>query len=328
MADLDPLVAPYRELLAARSELKDLDELLKETKGDKEMAKLAEEDRIACASRVEELQDQVVNLLVPPDLSDAANAILEVRSGTGGDEATLFASEMFRTYERYAQSQGWKFEVLSLSPTDRGVREAIASVSGENIFGMLKFESGVHRVQRVPETEKAGRIHTSTITVAVMPEPNEALTGAMKDFRINESDLKLETMRASGAGGQSVNTTDSAVRITHIPTGTVVHIATERSQHQNKAKAMQILQARLWDMKRREEAEKRSKLRASLVGSGARTEKVRTYNFPQGRVTDHRINYTMPNISLFMDGPGVSQVVERLVEEERQNDIIDSVDDD
>lgn len=328
LAELEPMVGPYRDLLAAREELAELEALLKESKsnGDSDMAKLAEEDKVKCEERIAELEDSVVTALVPMEESDHANAILEIRAGTGGEEATLFAAEMFRTYERFAQLQGWRFETMAISATERGMREAIASVSGEDVFGLLKFESGVHRVQRVPDTEKAGRIHTSTITVAVLPEPNEALTSEVKDFRISDTDLRIETMRASGAGGQSVNTTDSAVRITHIPTGTVVHIATERSQHQNKAKAMQILQARLWDARRREEAEKRSKLRASLVGSGARTEKIRTYNFPQGRVTDHRIGFTLPNISLFMDGPGVSQVVDRLAEEERVNEILSNLD--
>ncbi|KAI9028695.1 peptide chain release factor 1 [Hyaloraphidium curvatum] len=328
-SELGPVVEPYRELTRARQELAELDALLKETEGkggDRELGKLVEEDRASCLARIEELQDEVLAALVPDDVSDSANAILEIRSGAGGDEASLFAEEMFRMYERFAQSREWRFITMSTAPADRGLREAIASVGGENVFGMLKFESGVHRVQRVPDTETKGRTHTSTITVAVMPEPNEALTSAMKDFRINELDLRIETMRASGAGGQSVNTTDSAVRITHIPTGTVVHIATERSQHQNKAKAMQILQARLWDMRRREEAEKRSKLRASLVGSGARTEKIRTYNFPQGRITDHRINLTASNISAFMDGDGLGEIVEKLVAEERMNDILNSID--
>lgn len=327
LADLEHLVMPYRDFLAARQELIDLGEMLKDAGQDKEMARLVEEDRAACSEKIAELQERIVETLVPADSSDSANVILEVRAGTGGEEAALFANEMMRTYERYAQNKGWRFEVLSLSPSERGIREGIANVSGEDVFGVLKFESGVHRVQRVPDTEKQGRIHTSTITVAVLPEPNEALTGAMKDFKINDNDLRIETMRASGAGGQSVNTTDSAVRITHLPTGTVVHIATERSQHQNKAKAMMLLQARLWDMRRREEAEKRSKLRASLVGSGARTEKIRTYNFPQGRVTDHRINYTMPNISQFVDGSGVDLILDRLIAEERTNMILNSLDD-
>ena len=250
-------------------------------------------------------------MLLPRDKDDDASVVLEVRAGTGGEEAALFAGELFRMYQRYASLQGWRFEIDSLSDSDLGgLKEAIASISGEGVFGRLKFESGVHRVQRVPATEAGGRIHTSAATVAVLPQPEEV------DIVIDEKDLRFDVFRASGPGGQSVNTTDSAVRVTHIPTGLAVAQQSEKSQHKNKAAAMKLLRARLYDMERSKVDAARAADRKGQVGSGDRSERIRTYNFPQGRMTDHRINLTLYNLPAIVEGSALDEVVRALVAED------------
>jgi len=251
-------------------------------------------------------------MLLPKDEADERNAILEVRAGTGGEEAALFASELFRMYQRYAALKGWKFEIMELSETGiGGFKEAIASISGRNVFERLKFESGVHRVQRVPETEGSGRVHTSAATVAVLPEAEEV------DIKIDEKDLRIDVFRSSGPGGQSVNTTDSAVRITHIPTGLVVSQQDEKSQHKNKAKGMKVLRARLYERERQQKAAERAASRKSQVGSGDRSERIRTYNFPQGRVSDHRINLTLYKIDKVINGEALDEIIDPLIAEDQ-----------
>ena len=266
----------------------------------------------ALRERLPDLEQQVKLALLPKDADDQRNAILEVRAGTGGDEAALFAAELFRMYQRYAALRGWRFEILDLSETGLGgSKEATALISGRDVFARLKFESGVHRVQRVPETEAAGRIHTSAATVAVLPEAEDV------DIRIDERDLRIDVFRASGPGGQSVNTTDSAVRITHIPTGLVVIQQDEKSQHKNKAKALKVLRSRLYDMERRARDSARAADRKSQVGSGDRSERIRTYNFPQGRVTDHRINLTLYKIDKVMSGEALDEIIDAILAEDQ-----------
>jgi peptide chain release factor 1 len=291
-SELQEIAAKIRALNTAKAERADLDVML----ADPEMRALAEADIPGVEARIEALEADIQILLLPRDAADAKNAILEIRAGTGGDEAAIFAGDLFRMYERYASAQGWRVELVSASDGDAGgYKEIIATVSGKGVFSKLKFESGVHRVQRVPATEASGRIHTSAATVAVLPEAEEI------DIEIRNEDIRIDTMRASGAGGQHVNTTDSAVRITHIPTGIVV-VQAEKSQHQNRARAMQILRARLFDAERSKAAEERSEARKLQVGSGDRSERIRTYNFPQGRVTDHRINLTLYKLDRVMEG--------------------------
>jgi peptide chain release factor 1 len=257
--------------------------------------------------RLVDLEKAIQESILPPDPLEGRDVILEIRAGTGGDEAALFAADLFRMYQRYAAEKGWKFEVMELSDTGiGGYREAIATVTGRSVFARLKFESGVHRVQRVPATEAQGRIHTSAATVAVLPEAEEV------DIKIDEKDLRIDVFRASGPGGQSVNTTDSAVRITHIPTGVVVSQQDEKSQHKNRAKAMKILRARLYDAERQRLDDLRSADRKGQVGSGDRSERIRTYNFPQSRVTDHRINLTLYNLAEVLDGRGLDAIVDAL----------------
>ncbi|MBZ9737237.1 peptide chain release factor 1 [Mesorhizobium sp. CA18] len=295
-ADIQDMVGKIRALRAAEQEQADLEAMLADKATDAEMRALAEADLPEVESRIEALQKDIQILLLPKDAADERNAILEIRAGTGGDEAALFAGDLFRMYERYAASRGWRFEVVSASEGEvGGYKEIIAAVSGKGVFAHLKFESGVHRVQRVPETEAGGRIHTSAATVAVLPEAEEV------DIEIRAEDIRIDTMRASGSGGQHVNTTDSAVRITHLPTGIMV-VQAEKSQHQNRARAMQILRARLYDLERSRADEERSSSRKSQVGSGDRSERIRTYNFPQGRVTDHRINLTLYKLDRVMMG--------------------------
>ncbi|MBA1145060.1 peptide chain release factor 1 [Mesorhizobium neociceri] len=305
-AELQDMVAKVRELRSAEHEQADLEAMLADKGTDAEMRALAEADLPGVEKRIEELQKDIQILLLPRDAADDKNAILEIRAGTGGDEAALFAGDLFRMYERYAAERGWRFETVSASDGDAGgFKEIIATISGRGVFAHLKFESGVHRVQRVPATEASGRIHTSAATVAVLPEAEEV------DIDIRAEDIRIDTMRASGSGGQHVNTTDSAVRITHLPTGIMV-VQAEKSQHQNRAKAMQILRARLYDMERSKANEERSEARKSQVGSGDRSERIRTYNFPQGRLTDHRINLTLYKLDRVMMGE-LDEVINALI---------------
>ncbi len=303
-ADLGPLVDTVNELRKAEQELKDTEAMA----ADPDMKAMAEEEAAAIKKRLPELEGAVKRMLLPKDAADEKNAILEIRAGTGGDEAALFAADLFRMYQRYAAEHKWKFEVMELSDTGiGGYREAIATVTGRNVFARLKFESGVHRVQRVPATENAGRIHTSAATVAVLPEAEDV------DIKIDEKDLRIDVFRSSGPGGQSVNTTDSAVRITHIPTGVVVSQQDEKSQHKNRAKAMKILRARLYDAERKRLDDLRSADRKGQVGSGDRSERIRTYNFPQSRVTDHRINLTLYNLDEVLEGRALDEIIDALI---------------
>jgi peptide chain release factor 1 len=308
-AELKPVAEAVQALERARAELPELDEMA--TSGDAEMAGLAREELAALKERLPALERGVALLLAPRDRDENASAILEVRAGAGGDEAALFAGDLFRMYQRYAQTRGWKVEIESASEGEvGGYKEIIASIAGEGVFGRLKFESGVHRVQRVPETEASGRIHTSAATVAVLPEPEDVT------IEIRDQDLRIDTYRSSGAGGQHVNKTDSAVRITHLPTGIVV-TSSEKSQHQNRARAMKVLQARLYDMQREQLDAARAESRKSQVGSGDRSERIRTYNFPQGRVTDHRINLTLYNLPKVLEGEALDDVIEPLIAEDQ-----------
>lgn len=305
-AELGPVVAKIREYEKATAELEDLDTLLADKATDREMREMAELDYPDVRDRIEALAADMQIMLLPKDAADEKSAILEIRAGTGGSEAALFAGDLFRMYERYAADHNWKVEVLSASEGEAGgYKEIIATISGRGVFSRLKFESGVHRVQRVPETESGGRIHTSAATVAVLPEAEDI------DIEVRNEDIRIDTMRSSGAGGQHVNTTDSAVRITHLPTGIVV-TSSEKSQHQNRAKAMQVLKARLYDMERQRADQERSASRKSQVGSGDRSERIRTYNFPQGRVTDHRINLTLYKLDRMMIGE-IDEVVDALI---------------
>jgi peptide chain release factor 1 len=295
-SELEPVVTKIREYQAAIDEADGLRAMLSDKATDREMRDLAEMELPEIESRIEALEGEMQILLLPKDAADEKSAILEIRAGTGGSEAALFAGDLFRMYERFASTKGWKVEVLSASEGEAGgYKEIIATISGRGVFSKLKFESGVHRVQRVPETEASGRIHTSAATVAVLPEAEDI------DIEIKPEDIRIDTMRASGAGGQHVNTTDSAVRITHLPTGLIV-TSSEKSQHQNRAKAMQVLRSRLYDIERQKLDSERSANRKSQVGSGDRSERIRTYNFPQGRVTDHRINLTLYKLDRMIEG--------------------------
>jgi peptide chain release factor 1 len=303
-SELTPIAEAIAELRKARAERQDLTAML----ADPEMKDLAEAELEALDHRLPELERGIQILLLPKDEADEKNAILEVRAGTGGEEAALFAAELFQMYQRYAGLRGWKFETMDVSETGiGGYKEATASITGRSVFARLKYESGVHRVQRVPATEAGGRIHTSAATVAVLPEAEEV------DIQIDEKDLRIDVFRSSGPGGQSVNTTDSAVRITHLPTGLVVIQQDEKSQHKNKAKAMRVLRSRLYDAQRSALDAERAANRKSQVGSGDRSERIRTYNFPQGRVTDHRINLTLYKIDKVMNGEALDEVIDPLI---------------
>ena len=305
-SELQPLVTEIRELSKAEAERADLMAMIADSSTDREMREMADDELKALKSKIEKLEQQIEIMLLPKDAADERSAIVEIRAGTGGSEAALFAGDLFRMYERYASAQGWRVEVLSASEGEAGgYKEIIATVSGKGVFARLKFESGVHRVQRVPETESGGRIHTSAATVAVLPEAEDI------DIEVRQEDIRIDTMRASGAGGQHVNTTDSAVRITHLPTGLVV-TSSEKSQHQNRARAMQVLRARLYDLERQRADDERSQSRRSQVGSGDRSERIRTYNYPQGRVTDHRINLTLYKLDRMMMGE-IDEIVDALI---------------
>lgn len=308
-SDLTPIAQAIEEYQKVCQDLADVQAILADPDGDPELKELAEIELEPLKEKSAQQEKQVKIMLLPKDEADTKNAILEVRAGTGGEEAALFAGDLLRMYQRYAEEKGWKTELMSLSDSDRGgVKEAIMTVSGKDVFSRLKFESGVHRVQRVPETETSGRIHTSAATVAVLPEAEDI------DIQINENDLRIDFYRSSGPGGQSVNTTDSAVRITHIPTGIVVQQQDEKSQHKNRAKALKILKSRIYDYERSKADAERSAERKGQVGSGDRSERIRTYNFPQGRVTDHRINLTLYKLDDVING-ALDLIVDPLVEE-------------
>lgn len=314
-AELGPVVEKILEFREAQSNYKGAKELLNDPETDREMRELAEEEMYEARDAIESCEEKLKLLLLPKDAADDKGAILEIRAGTGGSEAALFAGDLFRMYERHAALKGWKVEIMSESAGDvGGYKEIIASVSGRGVFARLKFESGVHRVQRVPETESGGRVHTSAATVAVLPEAEEI------DIAIRNEDIRIDTMRASGAGGQHVNTTDSAVRITHIPTGIVV-TSSEKSQHQNRAFAMKALRAKLFDMERQKAAQERADTRKGQVGSGDRSERIRTYNFPQGRMTDHRINLTLYKLDRLIMGEGLDEVIDELVTDFQANQL-------
>lgn len=309
-ADLSEIVDLANQYKKYEKELGDLDEELKNI-DDKEMKELMEEEKYELEKQLPELEKKLKIALLPKDEADSKNAILEVRAGTGGEEAALFANKLFNMYQRFCDKNGWKFEILDFSETGiGGYKEASATISGRNVFAKLKFESGVHRVQRVPETESSGRVHTSAATVAVLPEAEEV------DVKIEEKDLRVDVFRASGPGGQSVNTTDSAVRITHLPTGIVVSMQDEKSQIKNKEKAMRVLRSRIYEAEREKKAKEMADNRKSQVGSGDRSERIRTYNFPQSRVTDHRINLTSYKIDEIMMGE-LDEFVDALQAEEQ-----------
>jgi len=309
-AELKKVADGARALKSARAALAEAEALI-EDGSDPDMVALAKEERAEIRERLPVLEQELQLLLLPKDKDDGASVMLEIRAGTGGDEAALFAGDLLRMYERYAQLKGWSVEIVSASGSEvGGYKEVVAAVSGSGVYGKLKFESGVHRVQRVPETESGGRIHTSAATVAVLPEPEDV------DIDIRDEDIRIDTMRASGAGGQHVNMTESAVRITHLPSGIVV-VSAEKSQHQNRARAMQVLKARLYEKERAEKDAARAAERKGQVGSGDRSERIRTYNFPQGRVTDHRINLTLYKLNEILAGEGLGEVVDALIAEDQ-----------
>jgi peptide chain release factor 1 len=309
-AELDPIVATITALRSALREREGLQHLIDDPVSEPDVAALAEEEIGPLDTKIDELERQLKVQLLPKDSADEKSAILEVRAGTGGEEAALFAADLFRMYQRYADAHGWKVAIISASESSTGgYKEIIANITGKGVFARLKFESGVHRVQRVPETEAQGRIHTSAATVAVLPEAEDV------DIKIDEKDLRIDVFRASGPGGQSVNTTDSAVRITHLPSGLVVSQQDEKSQHKNKAKAMKVLRARLYDLERAKLDAERSQTRRSQIGTGDRSQRIRTYNFPQGRVTDHRIGLTLHSLDLVLEGRGLDEIIDALITE-------------
>lgn len=309
-AGLGGLVEKIREYQSAAQQQKDAEEMLKES--DPELKAMAEQELLELKKAVPELEHAIKLLMLPKDAADEKNVILEIRAGTGGDEAAIFAGDLLNMYQRYADNRGWKVEMMSASDSDKGgFKEVICSISGNNVFERLKFESGVHRVQRVPDTETQGRVHTSAATVAVLPEAEDI------DIQIEEKDLRIDVFRSSGPGGQSVNTTDSAVRVTHIPSGIVVSQQDEKSQHKNKAKALRILKTRLYDHQREMQDKERAANRKSQVGSGDRSERIRTYNYPQSRISDHRINLTVYNLAQVTGEGRLDEIINALIAEDQ-----------
>jgi peptide chain release factor 1 len=308
-AQIEPVATAAREVRRLRAERESLTVMTKDA--DEELRAIALEELADIEAALPLAERTLALQLLPKDSADERAAMLEVRAGTGGDEAALFAGDLLRMYQRFAEESGWKFELINASQSDvGGYKEAVASITGNGVFARLKFESGVHRVQRVPATESGGRIHTSAATVAVLPEAEEV------DVQINDADLRIDVYRSSGPGGQSVNTTDSAVRITHLPTGLVVIQQDEKSQHKNKAKALKVLRTRLYELERSRLADERAGTRRSMVGSGDRSERIRTYNFPQGRVTDHRINLTLHKLDAILEGPGLAELTDALISQD------------
>jgi len=309
-AELEPVARVAERVTSLRGQIAELSEMIADP--DPELRAIAQEELADLSAALPEAEHALAIAMLPRDSADSRPAMLEIRAGTGGDEAALFAADLYRMYERYAAEQGWKVEPVSINANDLGgLKEIVANVAGNGVFARLKFESGVHRVQRVPVTESGGRIHTSAATVAVLPEPDEV------DVQIDPNDLKIDIYRASGAGGQHVNTTDSAVRLTHLPTGLVVIQQDQRSQHKNRDKAMQVLRTRLYDLKRAEAHGAEAEARKAMVGSGDRSERIRTYNFPQGRVTDHRIGLTLHKLPEVLEGPGLGELIDALAAEDQ-----------
>lgn len=309
-SNLEPLVQCFHVYQQTESNLEDAERMLQE-EPDAEMRALAEEELLSLREQRDELEGQLKILLLPKDANDQRNIFLEIRAAAGGDEAAIFAGDLLRMYTRYAEGQGWQIEILSASHGEHGgYKEVITRIAGQNVYAQLKFESGAHRVQRVPLTESQGRVHTSTCTVAILPEADE-----MDAISINPADLRIDTFRASGAGGQHVNRTESAIRITHLPSGLVVECQDERSQHKNRARAMSVLQARLLAQQEEKRHREESEARRNLVGTGDRSERIRTYNYSQGRVTDHRINLTLYNLTDVMEGAGLAKVIDPLIRE-------------
>jgi len=312
ISEILPTVDLIKKFKKIKQEIKDSNLIIEDTKSDNEMKEMAKIELENLIGTEKELEKKIQLAVLPKDKDDSKNAVLEIRAGTGGDEAGLFAADLFRMYQKYCDFKSWKFEILSVSESLSGsYKEAMAVVSGDNVFSKLKFESGVHRVQRVPDTEASGRIHTSAATVAVLPEVEDI------EVKIDEKDLRIDVFRASGPGGQSVNTTDSAVRITHIPTNIVVQQQDEKSQHKNKAKALKILRARIYDFEQSRLKKSQSEERKNQVGSGDRSERIRTYNFPQGRVTDHRINLTLHKLEQVLSGESLDEIIDKLLAEDK-----------
>ena len=315
-SELEPIVLRYEQIQMVASEISDNHLLIQDASCDSELRELAQEEIKVCESKLETLENEIRILLIPKDPNDQSNVYLEIRAGTGGDEAAIFSGNLFRMYQKYCESQGWKVEIITDRPGEHGgFKEIITKIDGRDVYSKLKFESGAHRVQRVPETESQGRVHTSACTVAIMPEVDE-----INEIDIDKKDIREDTFRASGAGGQHVNKTDSAIRLTHIPSGTVVECQDERSQHKNRARALSLLQAKLLDSARSQQQMEQAENRKTLVGSGDRSERIRTYNFPQGRITDHRINLTLYKLEEIIEGD-LDALVEPLIQEHQADQL-------